>query len=174
MYFPKFAHVTKNTPFFPILHVFAPLNDVCAYIDWSWKTTLITWIFGWAWYPPWHSSAPHLGPMGLWADLLVCAHNWVMLMLLEFFQNILSTYTEATVLLLWSSSNATLEYPRRYPHRFSNRVAVWVLHGNSRVISQEQHDYFSVGTSAVTGYHIPYFDQTILLPWLKFTRDVIT
>ena len=56
------------------------------------------------------------------------------------------TFTEVTVLLLWSSSNATLEYPRRY----SNRVAVWVLHGNGRVTSQEQHFYFSVGTSAVT------------------------
>ena len=55
-------------------------------------------------------------------------------------------YTEVTVLLLWSSSNATLEYPRRY----SYRVAVWVLHGNRRVTSQEQHCYFSVGTSAET------------------------
>ena len=41
----------KNTPFFPLLHVFAPLNDVRAYSAWSWKTTLITWIFGLAWYP---------------------------------------------------------------------------------------------------------------------------
>ena len=57
-----------------------------------------------------------------------------------------STYTEVTVLLLWSSSNATLEYPCRY----SNSVAVWVLHGNSRVTSQEQHGYFSLGTSTVT------------------------
>ena len=31
----------KHTFFFPILHVFAPLNDVRAYIGWSWKTTLI-------------------------------------------------------------------------------------------------------------------------------------
>ena len=66
----------------------------------------------------------------------------------------ISTYTEVTVLFLWSSSSATLEYP----HRYSNRVAVWVLHGNSRVTSQEQHSYFSVGTSAcsncVMGYHI--------------------
>ena len=37
--------------FFPILHFFAPLNDVRAYSTWSWKTTLITWIFGRAWYP---------------------------------------------------------------------------------------------------------------------------
>ena len=37
--------MTKNTPFFPILHVFEPLNDVLAYIAWSWKTTLITWFF---------------------------------------------------------------------------------------------------------------------------------
>ena len=37
--------MTKNTPFFPILHVFAPLNDVRAYIALSWKTTLITWFF---------------------------------------------------------------------------------------------------------------------------------
>ena len=44
--------------FFPILHIFAPLNNVRAYSAWSWKTTLITWIFGRAWYPPWHSSAP--------------------------------------------------------------------------------------------------------------------
>ena len=51
-----------------------------------------------------------------------------------------STYTEVKVLLLLSSSNATLEYP----HTYSNRVAVWVLHGNSRVTSQEQHGYFSV------------------------------
>ena len=57
-----------------------------------------------------------------------------------------STYTEVTVLLLWSSSNATLEYV----HRYSNRVAVLVLHGHSRVTSQEQLGYFSVGTSAVT------------------------
>ena len=57
-----------------------------------------------------------------------------------------STYTEVTVLLLWSSSNATLKYPCRY----SNRVAVWVLHGNSRVTSQKQHCYFSVGTREVT------------------------
>ena len=56
MFFPKFVYTTKNTPFFPILHVFAPLNDVRAYSAWSWKTTLIMWIFGWAWYPPWHSS----------------------------------------------------------------------------------------------------------------------
>ena len=56
------------------------------------------------------------------------------------------TYTKVTVLLLWSSSNATLEYPRRY----SNKVSVWELHGNSRVTSQDQPCYFSVGTSAVT------------------------
>ena len=45
MSFPKFIDMTKNIPFFPILHVFAPLNDVRAYIALSWKTTLITWIF---------------------------------------------------------------------------------------------------------------------------------
>ena len=58
MFFPKFVYMTKNIPFFPILHVFAPLNDVRAYSAWDWKTTLITWIFGRAWYPPWHSSGP--------------------------------------------------------------------------------------------------------------------
>ena len=31
MSFPKFVYMTKNTPFFPILHVSAPLNDVRAY-----------------------------------------------------------------------------------------------------------------------------------------------
>ena len=32
----------KTHPCFPSLHVFALLNDVRAYIAWSWKTTLIT------------------------------------------------------------------------------------------------------------------------------------
>ena len=50
----------KTRPFFPVLHFFGPLNDVRAYIAWSWKTTLITWIFGRVWYPPWHSSSPGL------------------------------------------------------------------------------------------------------------------
>ena len=59
MFFPKFVYITKNTcTLFSILHVFAPLKDVHAYSAWSWKTTLITWIFGRAWYPPWHSSGP--------------------------------------------------------------------------------------------------------------------
>ena len=52
-----------------------------------------------------------------------------------------------------SNPNATLECPCRY----SNRVAVWVLHGNSRVTSQEQPGYFSVGyqcSNCVIGYHI--------------------
>ena len=56
--FPKFVNMTKNIPFFPILHVFAPLNDVHAYIAWSWKTTLIMWIFLWGWYPTSNTSAP--------------------------------------------------------------------------------------------------------------------
>ena len=50
--------MTKNIPFFPILHVFAPLNDVRAYIAWSWKTTLITWIFLRGWYPTSNTSGP--------------------------------------------------------------------------------------------------------------------
>ena len=54
--FPRFVNMTKNTPFFPILHVFAPLNDVRAYIDWSWKTTLIMWIFLRGWYPTSNTS----------------------------------------------------------------------------------------------------------------------
>ena len=45
MSFPKCVTMTKNTPIFQILHVFAPLNNVCTYIAWSWKTTLIMWFF---------------------------------------------------------------------------------------------------------------------------------
>ena len=56
--FQNFSIWPKTHFFSPILHVFAPLNDVRAYIAWSWKTTLITWIFGRAWYPLWHSSTP--------------------------------------------------------------------------------------------------------------------
>ena len=44
--------IWPKTHFFsPILHVFAPLNGVRTFSAWSWKTTLITWIFGQAWYP---------------------------------------------------------------------------------------------------------------------------
>ena len=50
--------MTKNIPFFPILHVFASLNDVCTYIACSWKATLITWIFLRGWYPTWNISFP--------------------------------------------------------------------------------------------------------------------
>ena len=35
--FQKFDYMTKNTPFFPILHVFAPLNHVREYSAWSWE-----------------------------------------------------------------------------------------------------------------------------------------
>ena len=61
----SFQHLSiwpKTHPFFPLLHFFAPLNDVRAYSAWSWKTILITWIFGRAWYPPWHDlSGPPPG-----------------------------------------------------------------------------------------------------------------
>ena len=56
------------------------------------------------------------------------------------------TYTEVAVLLLRSSSTITLEYPCRY----FKRVAVQVLHGNSRTTSKVQHCYFCVGTIAAT------------------------
>ena len=58
MSFPKFVIWPKIIPFFPILHVFAPLNDVRAYIAWFWKTTLITWIFLRGWYPTITSGPP--------------------------------------------------------------------------------------------------------------------
>ena len=41
----KICHNDQKHTLFLILHVFAPLNDVRAYIAWSWKTTLITWFF---------------------------------------------------------------------------------------------------------------------------------
>ena len=58
MSFPKYVTMTKYTPFFPILSVFAPLNDVRAYIAWSCKTSLITWIFLREWYPTSNTSRP--------------------------------------------------------------------------------------------------------------------
>ena len=52
----------KTYPFFLILHVFAPLNDIRAYIAWSWKTTLVTWIFFLrGWYPTSDTSGPPPG-----------------------------------------------------------------------------------------------------------------
>ena len=44
-YFPKFVTMIKNTPFPPNFARFLHLNDVRAYIAWSWKTTLITWYY---------------------------------------------------------------------------------------------------------------------------------
>ena len=71
--FQNLSYMTQNTPFFRILHVFFTLNDVHAFLAWSWKTTLITWIFGWAWYPPWHSSAPP--GAGMWLCNLAPMHS---------------------------------------------------------------------------------------------------
>ena len=71
MSFPKFVNMTSNKLFFPILHVFAPLNDVHVYIAWSWKTTLITWFFWRGWYPTSNTSAspPPGVKMGLFGDM---------------------------------------------------------------------------------------------------------
>ena len=66
MSFPKCVTMTKNTPMFQILHIFAPLNNVRAYIAWSWKTTLIMWLFLRAWYPTSNTSAP---PGHVWPKL---------------------------------------------------------------------------------------------------------
>ena len=57
MFFPKFVYMAKNTPFFPILHIFVPLNDVrvlCLVL----KNNPIYVNFWTSLIPPWHSSAP--------------------------------------------------------------------------------------------------------------------
>ena len=62
MFFPKFVNMTKNTAlFFQFCTFLHPLNDVRTYIAWSWKTTLITWIFLRGWYPTLNTSAPPPG-----------------------------------------------------------------------------------------------------------------
>ena len=48
----------KTHPFFFNFARFAPLNAVRAYSAWSWKTTIITWTFGRAWYPLTFEWAP--------------------------------------------------------------------------------------------------------------------
>ena len=58
MSFTKSVNMTKNTPFFPILHIFATLNDVRAYIAWSWKQSEVIFLRGW--YPSSNTSAPPL------------------------------------------------------------------------------------------------------------------
>ena len=138
MFFPKFVYMTKNTPFFPILHVFAPLNDVRAYSAWSCKITLIMWIFGRAWYPPWHSS----GPPGAFYWILILIFFSIFFFSFFFFSEkyygfglilwsftsqqdyygrqrgtllhsyCTGTYTEVIVLLLWGNSAVTMEYPQ--------------------------------------------------------------
>ena len=61
MSFPKFVIWPKTYPFFQFCTFFAPLNDVRAYIAWSWKTTLIMWIFLRGWYPTSNTSGPPRG-----------------------------------------------------------------------------------------------------------------
>ena len=60
MSFPKFVTMTKNTPFLPILHVFAPLNNVRTYTAWSWKDNPN---FLQRWYPTSNTSAPLPGEL---------------------------------------------------------------------------------------------------------------
>ena len=55
LFFPKFMTITKTHLFFPMLDVFAPLNDVHT---WSWKTALITCFLLQWWYLPWNTSPP--------------------------------------------------------------------------------------------------------------------
>ena len=56
---PKYIRSSlKSYPFRPVLHEFDTLFMLRTYSVQLWKITLFTWIFGWAWYPPWHSSAP--------------------------------------------------------------------------------------------------------------------
>ena len=80
------------------------------------------------------------------------------------------------VLLLWSSSTVTLEYPCRY----FNRVAVYVLHGNSRDTSKEQYYYYCVGTSAVIIVPIEHSVEFILVEetkckkLLSFCKEMIS
>ena len=56
--FQNLSYDQKHTLF----SSFAPLNDVRAYIAWSWKTTLITWIFLRGWYPTSNTSGPPPSP----------------------------------------------------------------------------------------------------------------
>ena len=70
-FFLKFVMWPKHT-LFPILHVFAPLNDVRAYIAWSWKTTLITWVFLRGWYPTSNTSGPPSGCIGMCMHQVFC------------------------------------------------------------------------------------------------------
>ena len=53
-------------------------------------------------------------------------------------------YTEVTALFLYNS------FTVNHACRYFNKVAVYVLHGNSQATSKEQHYYVCVGTSAVT------------------------
>ena len=59
---------------------------------------------------------------------------------------VLGTYIEVTVLLLWGNSAVTMECP----HSYSVGVPVRVLQGSIGATLKKQHCYFSVGTNAVT------------------------
>ena len=51
MFFPKFVYMTKNTPFFSNFARFCTPKRCTRVQCLVLKTTLITWIFGRAWYP---------------------------------------------------------------------------------------------------------------------------
>ena len=60
--FQNLQHDQKTYLFSPDC---APLNDVCTYIAWSWKTTLITWFYFWrGWYPTSNTSGSPGGSEG--------------------------------------------------------------------------------------------------------------
>ena len=62
----KICHYDQKHTFFPILHIFAPLKDVRVYIAYSWKTTLITWIF----FTRMISNFKHKWPPGAYYKML--------------------------------------------------------------------------------------------------------
>ena len=148
MFFPKFVYMTKNTPFFPILHVFAPLNDVRAYSAWSWKnnpnyvnfwTSLIPPLtFEWPPGPCMHDSV-------LWAWLACPCHWWLLMLLMvlaiqSYMIHDISWYTckpkiqgvglhvimYANVTLPWLVSNKNVPFFSHYSPGGGYLVEKWV------------------------------------------------
>ena len=78
MSFPKFV-MTKNTPVFPILHVFAPLNDVHCLVLKN-NPNKITWIFyADNIYPTSNTSGPPpgFGPRDLCVNQNIPHNSWI-------------------------------------------------------------------------------------------------
>ena len=114
MFFPKFVWMTKNKPFFQILHVFAPLNDVHTYSAWSWKTTLNYLNFWMSLIPPLTFECP---PRKIYHNLLQTLKSRITIVTASSrsTDNPLPTYTHTSLSIFFCEPRVPSQAPLPWP-----------------------------------------------------------